>query len=337
MSSTPRRFPRLRLAAIIVAAALGALLIILLALALIPESPGDVASHPDPAGDYATAVQRVAAINAQEQQGILPACRTQLLTHGSQSAVSVVLFHGWSNCPRQFLELGQQLYDQGANVLILREPHHGFTDASGRQMGGIDNLGGISAEGLRRYAETAVDIADGLGRERRVLGLSMGGVLAAWVAQNRPDVERVVAVAPALQLAAIPGFANPLFANAFGRIPDISIAGSDPDTVDHAYSGTSTRSLASMLLLGRSVREQAAATAPAVRAITVDTNAADDVVVNSAADQLAADWAAHGADVQTFEFPAADALPHDVIDVQKAAANPGLVYPVLLKQLGFAS
>ena len=55
---------------------------------------------------------------------------------------------------------------------------------AGTRIGGIGNLGGITAEGLRAYAETAVDIADGLGRERRVLGLSMGGVLAAWVAQN---------------------------------------------------------------------------------------------------------------------------------------------------------
>lgn len=322
---------------IIAAAVLGVIVVIALALALIPESPGDVASQPNPAGDYATAVQRVDAIAAQEQTGVYPPCRSQLLTHGNQTAVSVVLFHGWSNCPRQFLELGQQLYEQGANVLILREPHHGLTDASGTRIGSIDNLGGISAEGLRQYTEQAVDIADGLGRQRRVLGLSMGGVLAAWVAQNRPDVERVVTVAPAFQLAAIPGFANPLFANAFGRIPDISIAGSDPGTGNHAYSGTSTRSLASMVLLGRSVREQAATTAPAVRSITVDTNAADDVVVNSATDQLAADWRAHGADVQSFVFPQSDALPHDVIDVQKSTANPGLVYPILLRQLGFGS
>jgi alpha-beta hydrolase superfamily lysophospholipase len=335
MHGASRRHPRLRIAALVIGAVLGVVIVLVLALALIPESPGDVASHPNPAPDYATAVERFDAIAAKEQQGVFAPCKSRLLTHGSQTEVSVVLFHGWSNCPRQFLEFGQQLYDQGANVLILREPHHGLADASGKHIGSINTLGGITAEGLRQYTEQSVDIADGLGRERRVLGLSMGGILAAWVAQNRPDVERVVAVAPALQLAAIPGFANPLFANAFGRLPNISIAGSDPTTLKHQYNGTSTHSLASMLLLGRAVREQAAATAPAVKTIAVDTNDNDDVIVNSAADQLAADWSAHGATVTTFVFPKSDDLAHDVIDVQNAHANPGLVYPILLKQLGF--
>jgi carboxylesterase len=335
MNGAPRRHPRLRLAAIVIGAVLGVVIVLALALALIPESPGDVASHPNPAADYATAVKRFDALAAVEQHGVFAPCKSRLLTHGSQTEVSVVLFHGWSNCPKQFLELGQQLYDKGANVLILREPHHGFADASGTKIGSIDNLGGITAEGLRQYTEQAVDIADGLGRKRRVMGLSMGGVLAAWVAQNRPDVERVVAIAPALQLAAIPGFANPLFANAFGRLPDISIAGSDPDTLNHAYSGTSTHSLASMLLLGRSVREQAATTAPAVHTIAVDTNANDEVIINTAVDQLAADWSAHGAAVETYVFPKSDGLPHDVIDPAQRLANTKLVYPILLKQLGF--
>lgn len=335
MDSVARRHPRLRLATLITAAVLAVIVIVILALATIPESPGAVAAHPQPAADYAAAVERFDALAAKEQHGVYAPCRSRLLTHGSQVAVSVVLFHGWSNCPRQFVELGQQLYDAGANVLILREPHHGLTDASGTRIGSIDNLGGISAQGLRAYGESAVDIADGLGRQRRVLGLSMGGVIAAWVAQNRPDVERVVTVAPALQLSAIPSFANPLFANAFGRLPDISIAGRDPKTSDHQYSGTSTHSLASMLLLGRAVRDQAATTAPAVHTIFVDTNDNDDVVVNAPTDQLAADWRAHGADVTTYAFPKSDGLEHDVIDVQKRDANPGLVYPILLQQLGF--
>jgi hypothetical protein len=92
-----------------------------------------------------------------------------------------------------------------------------------------------------------------------------------------------------------------------------------------------------MLLLGRSVREQAASTAPAVRTIAVDTNANDNVIINSAVDQLAADWSAHGAAVETYVFPKSDGLPHDVIDPAQRLANTELVYPILIKQLGFGS
>ena len=50
----------------------------------------------------------------------------------------------------------------------------------------------------------AVDIAAGLGDEVRVLGLSMDGVVAAWTAQERSDVDRVVAISPALTIPFVP-------------------------------------------------------------------------------------------------------------------------------------
>jgi hypothetical protein len=35
--------------------------------------------------------------------------------------------------------------------------------------------------------------------------------------------------------------------------------------------------------------------------------------------------------VNTFEFPATDRLPHDLIDPANPAQNTGLVYPVVIK------
>jgi carboxylesterase len=113
-----------------------------------------------------------------------------------------------TNCPRQFLELGDAIHTTGANVLILRVPRHGIADESGRAIGGVGNVGGLTAAELSAYADDAVDIASGLGRDVRVLGLSMGGVIATWIAQNRPDAERVVAVAPALTLPRVPDFVD---------------------------------------------------------------------------------------------------------------------------------
>lgn len=304
--------------------------------ALIPLSPGDVSSKPDPTGDYDAAIRRFdEATMVEGRIGVFSQCRSRLFTHGHQTAVSVVLFHGWTNCPRQFEEFGQRLFDAGANVLILRAPRHGLADPTGERIGDVDLVGQLSPQELRAYADTSIDIADGLGRQRRVLGLSMGGVLAGWVAQNRPDVERAVLVAPAFGLHGMPGIVDYAFRNFFGRVPDIAWAGSDSFKLDHAYAGISTHSLASVFLLGQAVREQAATRAPAVTSIVVDTNAADQQINNGDAASIASDWRAHGADVQTYEFPASDGLLHDVIDVQQQVAKPDLVYPILLKQLGF--
>jgi|688.fasta_scaffold39635_3 carboxylesterase len=330
------RHPRLRRALLVVATLIGVVVAVVLVLALIPTSADDLTSTPRPAPDYAAAVQRYdEATAAEEQLGVLEQCRSQLLTHGRQTEISIVLFHGWTNCPRQFSELGQQLHAQGANVLILRAPRHGLADASGTRIGNVKNLAKLSPQELRDYADAAVDIGDGLGRQPRVLGLSMGGVLSAWVAQNRPDVDRAVVVSPSFAVQALPRFANPLFRNLFSRIPDISDGGRDTFKLDHAYAGESLHSLASVLVLAQQVQDQAAATAPAVQSIIVDTNAADPQVRNEVTADVVADWRTHGATVETYEFPASDGLLHDLIDVQQQVAKPDLVYPILLKQLGF--
>ena len=59
--------------------------------------------------------------------------------------------------------------------------------------------------------------------EVRVLGLSMGGVIAAWTAQHRSDVDRVVAVAPAINIPGVPAVLTHLFRNVFGKLPNISL------------------------------------------------------------------------------------------------------------------
>ncbi|MGI9117691.1 MAG: alpha/beta hydrolase [Gaiellales bacterium] len=333
--AAPSRLHRpLRTAGVVAAIVLGALVL----TALIPYPVGDLAARPKPADGYDAAIKRFdAATMVEGRIGVLGQCRSRLITHGEQTDVVVVLFHGWTNCPRQFDELGQRLFDAGANVLILRAPRHGIADASGTRIGGVDLVGQLSPEELRDYADTSIDIADGLGRRRRVLGLSMGGVLAAWVAQNRPDVERAVVVSPAFGLHGMPGVVDYAFRSFFGRMPDIAWGGRDAFKLDHAYAGISTHSLASVYRLGQAVREQAAAAPPAAPAIRVDTNANDQQVGNGATASLVADWRAHGADVRTYEFPASDGLLHDIIDVQQQHANPDLVYPILVRQLGFGA
>ncbi len=308
------------------------LLGLVLVLALVPASAGEVESNPKPATDYAGAVARFREIAAaEEQEGVYEPCKSRLLHHGRRQEVAVILVHGLTNCPRQFLELGEQIHALGANVLVLRLPRHGLADGSGKKIGGVSEVAGLKPGELTRYADRAVDIADGLGADVRVLGLSMGGVVAAWIAQNRA-VDRVVAVAPAISLPHMPGFFDSMFRNLFSRLPNLSLPGSG---LDHAYAGESTAALASMYLLAHSVRDAAAHASPAARSIVLVTNANDGQVDNEDIGELAGTWRARGAKVTTYEFPKALGLPHDVVDVQQPAANPEVVYPVLLGLLGF--
>lgn len=306
----------------------------LLALAIVPVSTGGVESTPEPAANYDESLARFEQVRAVERrQGVYEPCRSRLLDRGRATDVVVVLVHGLANCPRQFVELGERIRATGANVLILRVPRHGAADSSGQRIGQVSNLGGLTPGELASYGDDAVDIATGLGDDVRVLGVSMGGVISAWIAQYRPEVDRVVAVAPLLTLPHVPGLVDGLFRNLFARIPNVSLPGSA--ALDHAYAGQSTRALTSVYRLAGSVREAAAKKAPAAAAIAVVTNGSDDQVRNPEIEALAAAWRGAGADVDSYEFPRSLGLPHDMIDVQQPTARPEVVYPVLLGLLGF--
>ena len=78
--------------------------------------------------------------------------------------------------------------------LTGRLPRHGLADRR------VENLTPLKAEELRDCADTGVDIGCGLGEKVYVAGLSAGGTMAAWVAQNRGEVARMLLIAPALGL-----------------------------------------------------------------------------------------------------------------------------------------
>jgi hypothetical protein len=69
--------------------------------------------------------------------------------------------------------------------------------------------------------------------------------------------------------------------------------------------------------------------------MVVVTNAADDQVDNDDIGELADAWRSAGADVDSYEFPKALELPHDLIDLGQPDARPEVVYPALLGLLGF--
>jgi len=65
----------------------------------------------------------------------------------------------------------------------------------------------------------------------------------------------------------------------------------------------------------------------------VITNASEPRLDNRFTYQLVKSWRRHGAEVSTFEFPASDHLPHDLIDPDNPRQNTGLAYPVIIKTI----
>ena len=305
-------------------------------LALVPPAAGDLASHPNPAADYAEATRRVAALQAQESTGYNPLCTTQLLTHGQKTARVIAFIHGYTNCPHQFLPLGQKFYDLGYNVLLVPMPYHGLSDLM------TDALSKLTAEDMAAYADELVDISHGLGDRVTVAGLSQGGVVAGWAAQTRPDLDQAVLIAPGFGLKLIPTPLTVLAANVVLLMPDsyqwwdpLHDPKLPPPTLSpngvQGYPRYSLHGLAQQLRLGFATEALARRAAPAAKSIILVTNANDLAVENSVADRVAETWRAHGGNVTIYDFPATLNLYHDLISPEQSLQRIDIVYPKLIQ------
>ena len=308
-------------------------IVLILALVLILFRRVDAqrfAPHPNPAQTYAEAVERIQSIRAQETTGHNPACRTQFMSQGKKSDRVVVFIHGYTSCPKQFVELGKLFHEAGYNVLIVPQPWHGLADRM------TDLYARLTAEELAAYADKVVDVAQGLGQHVTVAGISGGGVITGWVAQNRSDVDMALLISPAFGFAQIPPALTQPAANLYSLMPN-SFEWWDPELQgdlgpSYAYPRYSTRALAQYLQLSLAVQAQAKQNPPEVPVIVVVTNANDSSVSAPLIKEMVGVWQRSSTtQVRTYEFPAELKLGHDLIDPEQPFQRTDVVYPKLLE------
>ncbi len=303
-------------------------LAVILVLGLLPLSTRGLESEPDPAGSFDEAVARFQQAQQAEQGIVNEASGSHLLVHGDTTPRAYVLVHGTTNSPLQWLELGETLHALGHNVLILRMPYHGLKSHR------VSELKRLSAQDLRVYADQAVDIAAGLGDGIVVVGISGGGAVAAWMAQNRPEIDRSLALAPFLGVHGVPDIAGTLLMNAFSRLPNVVLDDPLEPRRDWVYRGEATRGVAAFLALGHNVRQEAKRGAGPEGQLVVLTTARDNTANNDSTASLVDAWRQAGAEVVTFEFEASLDVPHNSVDPAADAAKKQLVYDQILELLG---
>ena len=313
----------------------GLLLIILAFLQFLPMTVDDE-SVSNPAASHEEALARVEDIQEMEEASgeINPVCTSTVMTHGEKTEGVIVFYHGFTSCPQQFRELGQQMFEEGYNVFIPRMPHHGKIERS------QDALLPTSTEELADFASETIGIAQGLGDTVVVSGLSGGGTIASWIAQVHEDVDQAVIVAPFLGIGFIPAPLNRIVARAIDFIPNIPMwwdpatKADNPNTAPYSYPGYPLHALAEYLRLGFAAQDLARSEKPAVPSIMVINNQHDESVNNGVTDQLVAAWKAHGEEfLRTYEFEEALGLPHDVITPTREDGNPAVVYPVIVDSI----
>lgn len=265
---------------------------------------------------------------------IHPLGRTIIRDHGHRTPRAYVLLHGITNTPAQFQDFGELLFQRGANVIIPRMPFHAHADRM------TDAKRFLTAQAMLDEATRAIDLAKSLGQRVSVMGLSVNGVTAAWIAQNRSDVDTVVVMAPFFATKGMPDWAIAPAARIFARLPNFFVwwdfrqrESLGPDSL--AYPRFATRPMAEILHFGLDVFREAASAAPQARRIVVVTSASDQAVSNARADELAALWLARAPSrVESYEFPATMNIPHDWIYPGQPDQQVETVYPILLRLLG---
>lgn len=253
--------------------------------------------------------------------------RTLVLDHGVRTPRAALLLHGLSATPTQFADLANALHGRGYNVLVPRLPRHGHADRLS------DALARLTADDLKTVATETLEIARELGEQVVVAGFSLGGLMAAWIAQHE-QVDRVVAIVPYLGIALVPRVLQGPVAEVALRLPNL-FGWWDPiarerQMPEHGYPRYSSHALAQSYRLARELLDLARDGAPTARQIVVVNNAREAAVNNRAIALLVRRWQRHRAEgVRTYTFGGLR-LSHDIVEPLKNRKIAAKVFPVLL-------
>jgi esterase/lipase len=285
-----------------------------------------------PAGTYDEAIARVAALQAKDGPDVRDDSRTRLWSQGKKAEHVLVYYHGYTNAPAQFKILGEELCQKGYNVLTPRLPYHGLKDPLTTEQSKL------TAEEMAALTQETVDIAQGLGKKVTIAGLSAGGVMAAWAAQFRYDVDLAVVMGPSFGLPFVPAWVSAVARRLIGILPSFYIWW-DPRVKEkivgpaHAYPRFSTKALAQVFRLGNEVRDAAKHAKPQARKIQVIVSDFDTAIHLPTAKKVAEEWKEHGGDVSLYEFAKDLKIWHDMIDPEQSTQQIDVVYPVVMPLL----
>lgn len=262
---------------------------------------------------YAAAQEGLARFRDRDRAEIGELGRSLVFDHGRRTARAMLLFHGLSASPAQFVGIARALHERGHNVFVPRLPQHGRQDRMS------EALADMTAEQLKACLRDSLDIVRGLGEEVSVAGFSLGALLTAYAAQSEP-LHKAVAIVPFLGLIWMPTRFGEFAARVALHFPNRFLWW-DPwlrekQLPAHGYPRYATHALAQGLKLAYELMDAARERAPAARELIVAINVREPAISNRAAVKLADLWKARGANVRVERFRD---LPfaHDVIEPKR--------------------
>lgn len=142
------------------------------------------------------AIVKEAADQARRSPLRNPLCAPIFLFHPQPTAKVCLFFHGFTAAPYQFGPIAKVLYQAGYNVVVPLMPGHGLAGNWGPELPPpLPQDGKVYQE----FAKAWLKRVGPLGKTIVIGGLSGGGTLAAWLAQDQPKaIAKTLLFAPYL-------------------------------------------------------------------------------------------------------------------------------------------
>jgi pimeloyl-ACP methyl ester carboxylesterase len=284
--------------------------------------------------EYNDAVNQLKSLDSNE--GINEQCESIYMDQGEKSSKLIVFFHGFTNCPRQFVPLGENLFEQGYNVFIPRIPYHGYKDRL------TDKQSSLSPINLVEFIADITAIAPNLGERVIFSGISGGGTMAAWAAINSDSIDKVVLMAPLLLAYDLEPWAHAPIVHLRHFLPEYYVWWDDElrETIpgpQYAYPRFSFKSALSFLTLSYDLKVRvdngSFKNNSSLEIVHVYTEN-DIAVKNEYTDDVLEKWAEKSnIYLSNYGFDASNGFNHDFIDINQPTANPDFVYPQLIDLL----
>lgn len=270
------------------------------------------------------------SVNLDDPKHIDPSNEARRFVHGPH-APTVVLLHGLTATPAQFDGVAPLLHERGHNVLVPRLPRHGYLDRMTRALEQMEVAELIAAVKL------ALREGSSLGGPVTVAGFSLGGLLAAYVAQ-REEVARAVCIAPFFGVRWLPQKLNRIAPRLLRHAPPIFLWWNPIKRKRHGISDGYPRyplsAIKEIYILAHAIFEDARNNPPRTPSVALVTNPDETTCDNDLVDELAEIWRAHGAAPERIELQGLGAL-HDFMtprpgrDELFARAYPQVVEAIL--------
>jgi pimeloyl-ACP methyl ester carboxylesterase len=279
----------------------------------------------------ATCFGRLERLIARDHPGVAAHGRTIAYVHPARRERAVVLLHGMSASPVQFGRVARDLFERGHNVLVPRLPRHGHADPLSPA------LERLRADDLYEAVAEYLAIAQELGERVTIAGFSLGGLLAAWIAQHYA-VERSVPIAPFFGVSWIPNRLMGTIAERLLRAPN-RFHWWNPILRERQFLATSgypryaTHAIAHSYRIAQSLLDEARTSRPVAQHVTIVANATEVAVNNYAIRRLYDSW--HRQRPEAVELAVLTGLPlsHDIVSPLRRWRLADRVHPHLLRAI----